>query len=302
MSERLFEPFLDPVDAVLCVPADSHATAIEQEALPYGLRFPLFLDRTTPLCEQVASSPFAPASSRYGPFCDNITGMNWEMPDGRRVRVGERVVKSTTGYDLQRFLLGSGGRYGRATDYVLRLRPACDISLVFRLDGEIGSLRSAISALLRSSWMHWFDSVDLVVEKAPFLRIAVHCPAQEATAYRDFLSGIIATFALSLEASPGTVSDGCPDLVVKTSPEFVIDTALDLAKHPGAKCVAFCYCGVVHVYLPGKGEAAIREIARPLESALHATGGHWQSRHVRQIPSLPETAWLATLRKEWNIP
>jgi len=302
MSERLFEPFLDPVDAVLCVPADSHATAIEQEALPHGLRFPLFLDRTTPLCEQVASSPFAPASSRYGPFCDNITGMNWEMPDGRRVRVGERVVKSTTGYDLLRFLLGSGGRYGRATDYVLRLRPACDTSLIFRLGGEIEALRFAISTLLRSSWMHWFDSVDFVVEKAPFLRIAVHCPAEESPVYWNFLSGVIAAFALSMEASPGSVSDGCPDLVIKTSPEFVIDTALDLAQHTGAKCVAFCYCGVVHVFLPGKEKEAIGEIVSPLQSDLYAIGGHWQSRHVERFPAPPEAAWISTLRKEWSLP
>lgn len=302
MSERFFEPFLDIVDGVLCIPADSFASTIEQMALPHGLRFPLLLDRTAPLCEQVASSPFAPASSRYGPFCDNITGMNWEMPDGRRVRVGERVVKSTTGYDLLRFLLGSGGRYGRATDYVLRLRPACDTSLIFRLGGEIDALRSAVSMLLRSSWMHWFDSMDLVVENAPFLRIAVHCPAGESPVYWNFLSGVIATFALSMEASPGSVSDGCPDLVIKTSPEFVIDTALDLAKHAGAKCVAFCYCGGVHVFLPGKEKDTIGEIARPLESFLHSIGGHWQSRHIQHLPSLPEAAWISTLRKEWSLP
>jgi hypothetical protein len=302
MNKRLFERFIDPVDAVLCVPADSHVTAIEQEALPHGLRFPLLLDRATPLCEQVASSPFAPASSRYGPFCDNITGMNWEMPDGRRVRVGERVVKSTTGYDLLRFLLGSGERYGRATDYVLRLRPACDTSLIFRLGGEIESLRSALSTLLRSSWMHWFDSVDLVVEKAPFLRIAVHCPSSESPVYWNFLSGVIATFALSMEASPGSVFDGCPDLVIKTSPELAVETALDLAKHTGTKCVALCYCGVVHVFLPGQEGEAIRKIARPLESSLHPIGGHWQSRHTQPLPTPPETSWISTLRKEWSLP
>ena len=102
-EERLFEHFIDPVDGVLCLPAASDASVIERDASPHGLRFPLLLDRTSSLCEQVASSPFAPASSRYGPYCDNITGMNWGLPDGRRVRVGERVVKSATGYDLLRF-------------------------------------------------------------------------------------------------------------------------------------------------------------------------------------------------------
>ena len=301
-EERFFEHFMDPVDGVLCLPAASDAAAIEREASPHGLRFPLLLDRTTPLCEQVASSPFAPASSRYGPYCDNITGMNWELPDGRRVRVGERVVKSTTGYDLLRFLLASGSRYGRALDYVLRLRPACDTSRVFSLRGAGSLLRSAIPAILASSWIHWLDSVDFVAEngKPSFLRIAVHCPAGESNAYEDFLTRIAAGAALLLETSPPDILDGCPDLVVKTTPEFVADTALSLAKHPGAKCVALSACGVVHVFLPDSG--AIAKIVRPIESALHAMGGHWQSRHVSPGPSQLEASWISTLRKEWNLP
>ena len=297
-EERFFEHFMDPVDGVLCLPAGSDAAAIERQALPHGLRFPLLLDRTSPLCEQVASSPFAPASSRYGPYCDNITGMNWELPDGRRVRVGERVVKSTTGYDLLRFLLASGSRYGRALDYVLRLRPACDTSMVFCLRGEAASLRSALKTLLQSSWMHWLDSVDLVAGDSPFLRVAVHCPALEFEAYRDFLSAFSKKFSLALEPTAEPALDGCPDLVVKTTPEFVADTALSLAKHPGAKCVALSACGVVHVFLPDSG--AIAKIVRPIESALHAMGGHWQSRHVSPGPSQLEASWISTLRKEWS--
>ena len=298
-QERFFEHFIDPVDGVLCLPAASDGAAIECEASPHGLRFPLLLDRTAPLCEQVASSPVAPASSRYGPYCDNITGMNWELPDGRRVRVGERVVKSTTGYDLLRFLLASGSRYGRALDYVLRLRPACDTSLRFYLSGEVNSLRSALKALLHSSWMHWLDSVDLVTGDSPFLRVAVHCPSLELDAYRSFLAAFSKSFSLALESSADPALDGCPDLVVKTSPELVADTALSLAKHAGAKCVALCSCGVVHAFLPDSG--AIGEIVRPIESALHAIGGHWQSRHVSPAPSLLEAPWIATLRKEWNL-
>jgi len=298
-QERFFEHFMDPVDGVLCLPAASDAAAIEREASPHGLRFPLLLDRTTPLCEQVASSPFAPASSRYGPYCDNITGMNWELLDGRRVRVGERVVKSATGYDLLRFLLASGSRYGRALDYVLRLRPACDTSRVFCLSGDVASLRSALKTLLQSSWMHWLDSVDLVAGDSTFLRVAVHCPAREFEAYRDFLSAFSKKFSLALEAAADPALDGCPDLVVKTTPEFVADTAISLAKHPGAKCLALCSCGAVHVFLPDSG--AIGEIVRPIESALHAMGGHWQSRHVSPGPSPLEASWISTLRKEWNI-
>jgi len=50
-------------------------------------------------------------------------GMNWRLPDGRIVRVGERVVKTTTGYDWFRFLLHTSHRFGHATDYASRLQP-----------------------------------------------------------------------------------------------------------------------------------------------------------------------------------
>ena len=83
------------------------------------------------------ASGFASASSRFGPYCDNIMGMNWKLRDGHVVRIGERVVKSTTGYDLLRFLLNSDGRFGEPVDFVLRLRPDCGTSGVFTLRPEM---------------------------------------------------------------------------------------------------------------------------------------------------------------------
>jgi hypothetical protein len=111
-TPRLFEPFFDSIDGVMCGPATITAADIEPIRISNGFRFPLFLDREQPLCDQVAASGFASSSSRFGPYCDNILGMNWKLPGGRIVRIGERVVKSTTGYDLLRFLLQSRGRFG----------------------------------------------------------------------------------------------------------------------------------------------------------------------------------------------
>ena len=92
------------------MPAESSAADIRARIGKHPLRFPLILDLHATLEEQVAASGFAPASSRFGPYCDNIMGMNWQLPAGRIVRIGERVVKSTTGYDWFRFLLPGDGR------------------------------------------------------------------------------------------------------------------------------------------------------------------------------------------------
>ena len=120
-NERLFVPFLDEVDGTLCLPSNAKASDIVSKAQAHRLRFPLLLDEAKTLREQIAATTHAPASCRFGPYCDNILGMNWRLPSGRIARIGERVVKTTTGYDWLRFLLHSGSRYGEPVIHSINL-------------------------------------------------------------------------------------------------------------------------------------------------------------------------------------
>lgn len=302
VEERLFEPFMDPVDGVICVSAESNAAAVAEQADPLGWRFPLWLDPLVPLREQVCSSSYAPASSRFGPYCDNFTGMNWQRPDGRTVRVGERVVKSTTGYDLLRFFLESGDHFGRPLDFVLRLRPACDASRTWHLHGERSSLSHAASAVLQSPWIHWLESFDAIVDGRTSLRAAVHCPSAEVEIFQDYLRGVAGDFGLELATSNATTlpADGLPDFVIKTTVDRVLDTACGLGENPGVRCVALCSNGVVLGHVSDFG--SIRDWLQPLEAGLFAEGGHWQSRHVAdRLAAPPESEWIATLGEEWGV-
>ncbi|MCA9065926.1 MAG: FAD-binding protein, partial [Planctomycetaceae bacterium] len=96
----LFGDLFDEVDGVVCVSAGADASTIQNRILDSGLRFPLMMDESHTLADHLAATEYSPASSRFGAWCDNITGMNWRLPDGNVVRIGERVAKSTTGYDL----------------------------------------------------------------------------------------------------------------------------------------------------------------------------------------------------------
>jgi hypothetical protein len=301
-GERLFEPFMDPVDGVLCLPAENNAADVAKQAAPAGWRFPLWLDPGLPLREQVRSSSYAPASSRFGPYCDNITGMNWLRPDGKTVRVGERVVKSTTGYDLLRFLLESGERYGRPLDYVLRLRPLCDTSKTWHLRGERASLRCAASAVLHSSWIHWLESFDGIMDgQTALLRAAVHCPSDEVETFEDYLAGVAKDHGLEIEKSALTSfpAGGLPDFVIKTTVDRVLSTAFSLGENPGVHCVALCTSGVVLGFVADPD--SIPELLQPLETDLHALGGDWRGRHIAdRMAAPPESDWIATLSKEWG--
>jgi FAD/FMN-containing dehydrogenase len=302
LNERLFVPFLDEVDGTLCLPANATAADIHSQAGTHRLRFPLLLDEAKPLREQLAATTHAPASCRFGPYCDNILGMNWRLPGGRIARIGERVVKTTTGYDWLRFLLHSGSRYGEPVDYVLRLRPDCGFTAIARFDGDAKALRSCVSKLLHSGWMHWWDAVDYIAEDgASFVRVVIHCVPEEASIFVQQLEHIAAstTTQLTLLNNTPPPLDGLPDLVVKTTSDRVIRLAMALAQ--GARrCVALCYSGVVHVYMNESDDLTERTqaLVQPHAAELHSLGGDWHSRWLPATPpTITESAWLNTLEQ-----
>lgn len=296
--ERLFTPFLDEIDGIVCVSADATAADIDRIAAPLGWRFPLLLDESATLREQVNASGFTPASSRFGPYCDNIVGMNWRLPSGKVIRVGERVVKTTTGYDLFRFLLGAGDCFGTPVDYVLRLRPMGDFTAVCWFDGAADAIASAATDLLHNSWMNWFDSIDVVIEPTTArLRIGINSQAAEWPVYREFLSRLVQSHGLTMQIDEHARAprDGCPDLVLKTTPEDIFNLARDIAADPAVKVVAMCYPGVVHVY---GSEAQVQVIADRVAARLHSLGGDWHSRHLPSLsPNPAESAWITLLKE-----
>lgn len=231
--------------------------------------------------------------------------MNWRLPNGLVIRVGERVVKTTTGYDLFRFLLGSGERFGTPVDYVLRLRPTSEVNAVVTLSAPrllpssrgaspTDSVSAAVSPLLHDGWMHWFDSIDLLINSDDIqLRLAIAAQADEWPVYTAFLAEFARKqhLEITIDEHAPPLRDGCPDLVLKTAPEHVVELARTIGHTPGVHVVALCYPGVVHVY----GEAALMATIVDQHAArLHTIGGDWHSRHLPPlVPNAAESVWIA---------
>ncbi len=333
---RCFRHFIDPIDGVLCVSADAVADEIATLAHDHNLRFPLILDSSATLSQQVNSSEYAPASSRFGAFCDNILGMNWKMPDGRIVRIGERVVKTTTGYDVFRFLLHSCGRFGYATDYVVRLRPDCRHTVQYSLSGKTSDVCQSIPVLLKGSWMHWFDSIDLLSEGQNCrLRLHVNCPPNESRLFTEYVSSFAGSQHLQMSAEYDRAApvDGCPDFTFKTTPDRVPSLTTQLAQEQGIRATGLCYSGVVLGYLSKPGQPVsdgsgpeasdcvqpsvgiqtegqdferiaerIQTIVRQHANELYSLGGDWHSRYVPPpSPVSPESEWISILQKEAGL-
>jgi len=302
LSERLFVPFLDEVDGTLCLSAGATAAEMTAQATAHRLRFPLLLDESLPLKDQVAATTHAPASLRFGPYCDNILGMNWRLPSGRIARIGERVVKTTTGYDWLRFLLHSGTRFGEAVDYVIRLRPDCGFTAIAFFEGAHKALQTCVSKLLHSGWMHWWDAVDFITEgTASKVRVVVHCVLEEADIFTRQLELIASSSHahLILQHHAPPPLDGLPDLVLKTTTDRLADLAAALSQEV-ERSIALCYSGVLHLYLkPGEDLAErIHALVQKVAPELHALGGDWHSRWLPAMPpTVTESAWIHTLEQ-----
>lgn len=314
IPERLFSYFIDPLDAVACVAADSKPNVLAIKFTKAGLRLPLLFDPNATLDEHVRAANDAPASSRFGGWCDNIVGMNWQLPNGLIVRLGERVVKSTTGYDLLKFFLGSGNRFGRALDYVIRLRPAADNYRTFTISGSGDGIRTMAAEITRSDWTHWFDSIDSVIERqrsgtggwSTRLRLVAHLPDHELEIAQRYIESISLRHGARMthETSAHFPVDRLADLAFKVAPDMAVSLADRIANTFSLRCVASCCVGAVWVYFDddttdnGKSEIPmdqqIEKVVERYRQQVVESGGGWNSRlSAADRLSAVENQWIS---------
>jgi len=303
-DDALFTEYVDEVDGTACIPAAASPQALQQLAQAAGFRFPLLLSDQHSLAQQLQASAWAPMSSRFGALCDNICGMNWRLPGGRVVRIGERVVKSTTGYDLFRFLLHAEADFGEPVDFVVRLRPDCGVSRVVQLAGSSQAVTAAARMLVDRDWLHWFDAIDVIrqsgVEQA-VLRVAWNCPPDEVVVFENELRSVAQQQRLQwLPELSAELVDGLPDLTVRVLPGEAGAVAEHLLCRPGLRIVQIVALGVLHVY---GAEAGSLEPDAELRQQLEQTGGDWSGRHQSQRAGVvAESTWRRILLEEFQQP
>ncbi len=107
------------------VEAGAVTEAVQKAAEAEGLFYPpdpTSLETST-IGGNIACAAVGPRQLRYGGTRDFVLGLEVVLPSGKPMRTGADMQKSVAGYDMTRFLIGSGARFGVVTGAVLRLLP-----------------------------------------------------------------------------------------------------------------------------------------------------------------------------------
>ncbi len=114
-----------PEDMVATVPAGLALAKANAALAPEGQGLPLDAprpDRAT-VGGLLATACLGPRAERFGHPRDAVLGMRVALPNGDLVRMGGRVVKNVTGYDLAKLHIGALGTLGVILEVTFKLAP-----------------------------------------------------------------------------------------------------------------------------------------------------------------------------------
>ncbi len=105
---------------------------------------------------------------KYGATVDHVLGLEMVLPGGKIIRIGGRVWKSSSGYNLTRLLVGSEGTLGVFTEIILKITPAPQYTALImpvfeKFDQGLEAATEIINTGILPSAMEILDDLCLMV-------------------------------------------------------------------------------------------------------------------------------------------
>jgi glycolate oxidase len=159
---------VDPATTTATVQAGVINAQLQHAAEPLGLFYPpdpASLAQCT-LGGNIACNAGGPRCLKYGVTKDYVLGLTVVLMDGRVLRLGGKLLKNATGYQLIQLFIGSEGTLGVVTEIILRLLPlprarATAAAVFPTLDAASRAVTSVLSSGLLPATMELMDGVTL---------------------------------------------------------------------------------------------------------------------------------------------
>ncbi len=244
----------------------------------------------------LATHASGPLRFRYGTGRDLLLGARFVQADGTVTWGGSKVVKSVTGYDVPKLLVGSLGTLGVLVEATLRLHPMPPASRSWRLGFPSGAAAEGFLAALLDSPLQpdraalldaaGLRRVGLAVDAIGLL-LSISSAAEAVAHQGEALVQLAATHGGRSEetaetawAGLGRAVDGSLVLRAVGEPRRLLDRvgeAHAAAARAGVEVMVLAQPGhgVLQLSVPGRVDVGrvLSELVQPLRHALEADGG-----------------------------
>jgi glycolate oxidase len=149
---------------------------LQAALLPFGFCFPPdpASGKVATIGGNVATNAGGIKGAKYGTTRDYVLGLEVVLPDGRIMRTGGSCMKSVSGFDLTRLMVGSEGLLGIITEIRIKINPlAAATATGLGAFAELSQAGQAVSRIMHSgiipSVCEILDryTIDLLLEHTP---------------------------------------------------------------------------------------------------------------------------------------
>lgn len=274
-----------------------------------GLSFPPHPgDESAMMGGLIATNAGGSRAVKYGVIRNYVRGLEVVLPRGEVIRLGGKIVKSSTGYSLLHLLIGSEGTLGIITGAVIQLLPAAPLtrSLVIPFDDVDGAVETVPLLMGRKIMPLAVEFIEQEVLRVTEDFLRKRWPAQSG---RTSLLVILEASSeeemdrLSQEVAEVCLEKGAGDVFIADTPkkqDLVLDIRSKIYEAIKSETIEILDISIPRAEIPGHVRR-VREIAREhgiwLPTFGHAADGNVHT-HImkaryedgRMVP-VPEEGW-----------
>ena len=255
-----------------------------------------------------ATAASGPLRVRYGTMRDLLLGVRFVQADGVVTWGGAKVVKSVTGYDVPKLMVGALGTLGVLGELTLRLHPAPPFEATFLVTFETPEAAfelagRAVDSVLQPSRLEYADPRALAACGLPQagagLVVSIGTVEPAVRAQQAEFAGLAARGHGTLQTMGAgfwrtwerVTATGAVMLRLATPPARLAEAlAAARAAAPGASTTATCGAGVARLILDAGDARAVAAVERLRAVAADADGALVVERAPRAVREVVD-AW-----------